>query len=70
MASLEATGCRHPASACAISWSTNLLKQHKTLKKKVLASNYGTFRAIVVCENFIVPQNEPSTQLIDPTSFV
>jgi hypothetical protein len=51
-------------------WSTNLLKQHKTLKKKLLASNYGTFRAIVVCENFIVPQNEPSTQLIDPTSFV
>jgi hypothetical protein len=37
-ASLEATGCRHRASACDVSpwrlkWSTNLLKQHKTLLK-------------------------------------
>ncbi len=37
-ASLEATGCRHWASACAVSprrppWSTNSLKQHKTLTK-------------------------------------
>jgi hypothetical protein len=37
-ASLEATGCRHQASACAVSprrppWSTNLLKQHITLTK-------------------------------------
>jgi len=37
-ASLEATGCRHRASACAVlprrpPWSTNLLKQHKTLTK-------------------------------------
>jgi hypothetical protein len=37
-ASLEATGCRHRASACAVSprrppWSTNSLKQHKTLTK-------------------------------------
>jgi hypothetical protein len=36
---LEATGCRHWASACAIlpwrlPWSTNLLKQHKTLTKQ------------------------------------
>jgi hypothetical protein len=35
---LEATGCRHWASACAVlprrlPWSTNLLKQHKTLTK-------------------------------------
>jgi len=37
-ASLEATGCRHRASACAVSprrlpWSTNLNKTHKTLTK-------------------------------------
>jgi hypothetical protein len=37
-ASLEATGCSHWASACAVlprrpPWSTNLLKQHKTLTK-------------------------------------
>jgi len=37
-ASLEATGCRHPESACAVlprrpSWSTNPLKQQKTLTK-------------------------------------
>jgi hypothetical protein len=40
-----------------------------TNKTQFLASNYGTFRALVVCENFI-PQNGPSTQLIDATSFV
>ena len=40
-----------------------------TNKTQLLASNYGTFRALVVCENFI-PQNGPSTQLIDATSFV
>ncbi len=37
-ASLEATGCRHRASACAVlpqrlPWSTNTLKTHKTLTK-------------------------------------
>ena len=37
-ASLEANGCRHWASACAVSprrtpWSTNLNKTHKTLTK-------------------------------------
>ena len=40
-----------------------------TNKTQLLASNYGTFRALVISENFI-PQNEPSTQLIDATSFV
>jgi hypothetical protein len=40
-----------------------------TNKTHFLASNYGTFRALVVCENFI-PQNGPSTQVIDATSFV
>ena len=40
-----------------------------TNKTQLLARNYGTFRVLVVCENFI-PQTEPSTQLIDATSFV
>ena len=40
-----------------------------TNKTQLLASNYSTFRALVISENFI-PQNEPSTQLIDATSFV
>jgi hypothetical protein len=34
-----------------------------------LASYYGTFRALIISENFI-PQNGPSTQLINATSFV
>jgi len=37
-----------------------------TNKTQLLASNYGTFRALAVCEN-LVPQNGPSTQLIDAT---
>ncbi len=40
-----------------------------TNKKQLLASNYGTFWALVVSENCI-PQNGPSTQVIDATSFV
>jgi hypothetical protein len=37
-ASLEATGCRHQASACPVlpqwpPWLTNILKTHKTLTK-------------------------------------
>ncbi len=40
-----------------------------TNKTQLSASNYRTFRALIISENFI-PQNEPSTQLIDATSFV
>ena len=40
-----------------------------TNKTQLLASNYGTFWALVNGENFI-PQNKPSTQLIDVASFV
>ncbi len=40
-----------------------------TNKTQLLTSNYGTFRALVISENFI-PQNGPSTQLIDATSIV
>ena len=40
-----------------------------TNKTQLLLSNYSTFRAQVISENFI-PQNGPSTQLIDAASFV
>jgi hypothetical protein len=40
-----------------------------TNKTQLLPSNYSTFRALVISENF-KPQNKPSTQLIDATSFV
>ncbi len=40
-----------------------------TNKTQLLASNQGTFRALVVSENFI-PQNGPSTQVIDATNFI
>jgi hypothetical protein len=40
-----------------------------TNKTQLLASNYSAFRALVISENFM-PQNEPSTQLINATSFV
>jgi hypothetical protein len=40
-----------------------------TNKTQLLASNYSTFRAQIISENFI-PQNGHSTQLINATSFV
>jgi hypothetical protein len=40
-----------------------------TNKTQHLASNHGTIRALVVCEN-LIPLNGPSTQLIDATSFL
>ncbi len=40
-----------------------------TNKTQLLASNYSTFRALIISENFL-PQNGPSTKLIDATSFV
>ena len=46
-----------------------VITTQNTTKTQLLASNYGTFRALVNCENF-VPQKEPSTQLIDATSCV
>jgi hypothetical protein len=39
-----------------------------TNKTQFLASNYSTCRALVISENFI-PQNGPSTQLVDAPSF-
>ncbi len=70
-ASLEATGCCHRSSACAVfpqwpPWSTNLnetAQNKNTNKTQLLASNYGTFRSLVVCENFGT-RNLTSTRLI------
>ena len=45
-------------------WNTQ-----NTNKTQILASNYGTFWSLIVCENFET-RNGPSTQLIDVTSFV
>jgi len=49
--------------------STFFETTQNTNETQLLASNYGTFRALFVCENFI-PQNGPSTQIIDAKSFV
>jgi len=44
------------------------INTQNTNKTQILASNYSAFRALVISENFI-PQNGPSTQLINVTSF-
>jgi hypothetical protein len=59
---------RHIAPAAAM-FNEFVETTQNTNKTQLLPSNYGTFRALVVCENF-VPQNRPSTQLINATSFV
>jgi hypothetical protein len=58
---------RHNAPA-AVMVNKFVETTQNTNKTQLLARNYGTFRALVVCEN-IIPQNGPSTQLIDLTSF-
>jgi len=55
-----------PAATMVNEFVENTLNTNKT---QLLTSNYGTFRALVISENFI-PQNGPSTQLIDATSIV
>jgi hypothetical protein len=40
-----------------------------TNKTQLLASNYSTFRALVVCENFVT-RKRPSTHVIDAASVV
>ena len=54
-----------PAATMVNKFVENTLNTNKT---QLLTSIYGTFRAPVISENFI-PQNGPSTQLIDATSF-
>ena len=53
-----------PAAAMVDGFVETTLNTNKT---QLLPSNYGTFWLLDVCENFI-PQNEPSTQLIDATA--
>ena len=59
---------RHIALAAAVVNELIEITQN-TNTTQLLANNYGTFRSLDVWENFI-PQNRPSTQLIDTTSFV
>ena len=62
----ECLCCIAPAAAMVNEF---VITTQNTNKTQLLASNYGTFRALVVCEN-VIPQNGPSTQLIDATSCV
>jgi hypothetical protein len=55
-----------PAATMVNEFVENTLNTNKT---QLLTSNYGTFRALVISENFI-PQHGPSAQLIDATSFI
>jgi hypothetical protein len=64
--SVECLHCIAPAAAMVNKFVETTQNTNKT---QLLASNYGIFQALDVCENFI-PQNRPSTQLIDVTSFV
>jgi len=61
--------CLRRVAPAAIMVDKFVETRQNTNKTQFLPSNYGTFRALVVCENFI-PQNGPSTQLIDATSCV
>ena len=69
-ASLEATGCRHQASASAAlpwwpQWSMNLLKTQNTKKNDSQLANLSLTKVVSCMKS--VPQNGPSTQLIDAT---
>ena len=55
-----------PAAAMVNEFEQNTQNTNKT---QLLASNYGTFRALVVCENFVTRKG-PSTHVIDATSVV
>ncbi len=61
--------CLHHIAQAAAMGNEFVETTRNTNKTQLLASNYGTFRALINSENFI-PQNEPSTHVIDATSFV
>jgi len=61
--------CLRRISPAAVMVNELVETTQNTNKTQLLASNYGTFRVPVISENFI-PQNEPSTQLINATNFV
>jgi hypothetical protein len=61
--------CLRPITPAAAMVNDFIETAQNTNKTQLLASNYSTFRALIISENFI-PQNGPSTLLIDATSFV
>ena len=72
--SLEATGCSHRASVCAVlprqtPWLTNSNKTHKTLTKhNFYLATIMLFTSIKLL--IFVTRKGPSTHVIDATSFV
>jgi hypothetical protein len=61
--------CSHHIAQAAAMVNEFVETTQNTNKTQLLASNYGTFRELINSENFI-PQNGPSTQIIDATSCV
>jgi hypothetical protein len=59
--------CSHPIAPAAAMVNKFVEITLNTNKTQRLASNYGMFRLLVLCENFI-PQNGPTSQLINATS--
>jgi hypothetical protein len=58
--------CLRRIAPAAAMVEKNTLNTNKT---QLLASNYVTFRVLVVCENFVTRKG-PSTHVIDATSVV
>ena len=61
--------CPHHIALAATIADEFVETTQNTNKTQLLTSNYGTFRALVISENFI-PQNGPSTRVIDATILV
>jgi hypothetical protein len=61
--------CSHRIAPVAAMVNEFVKTTQNTNKTQFFASNFGTFWALVVCEKFM-PQNKPSTQLVDATTFV
>jgi hypothetical protein len=61
--------CLRRIAPAAVMVNEFVATTQNTNKTQLVASNYSTFRALINSENFI-PQNGPSTQLIDVASFI
>jgi hypothetical protein len=61
--------CLHRIAPAAAKVNKYAETTQNTNKTQLLASNYSTFRVLVISENFI-PQIKPSTHLIVATSFI
>jgi hypothetical protein len=66
---LPSVECSHHIAQAAAMVNEFVETTQNTNKTQLLASNYSTFRALIISEN-VIPQNGPSTQLIDVKSFV